>query len=191
MKVAPWIIISVLIILLVLQRECHRCPVCPEAITTTDTCYIAGDTVIRELPAVIPPKPDSVIPQPIPADIDSAAIAKILFSKVYGYAVLVDDSSMYAGFKYMIEQNRLMWFIPEVANRKATTIIHNTSIIESVKPRNKYFAGIGVGGNQTKFGLALSFAMLTKRDNLHALDFDVINREIWFRTYWKITFKRR
>lgn len=190
MKVAPWIIISVLIILLVLQRECHRCPVCPEAITTTDTCYIAGDTVIRELPAVIPPKPDSIIPQPIPADIDSAAIAKIFFSKVYGYAVLVDDSSMYAGFKYMIEQNRLMWFIPEVANRKATTIIHNTSIIESVKPKLKVFAGIGVGRSFNSFGLAPSVALLTERDHLYAIHYDIINSDFYATAYWKIVWKR-
>jgi hypothetical protein len=190
MKTAPWIIIIVLILLLVLQRECHRCPVCPEAITTTDTCYIAGDTVIRELPAVIIPKPDSIIPQPIPTNIDSAAIAKIYFSKVYGYAVLVDDSSMYAGFKYMIEQNRLQWFIPEVANRRATAIIHNTTVIESVKPKNKYFAGIGVGRSFNSFGLAPSVALLTKRDHLYSIHYDILNKDLYATAYWKITWKR-
>jgi len=186
MKSIPWLIIIILGVILFIQIECHRCPKCPEAITTTDTCYIAGDTVIRELPAVIPPKPASIIPQPIPADIDSAAIAKAYFSKVYGYAVLVDDSSMYAGFKYMIEQNRLQWFIPNVVNRKPTAIIHNTSIIESVKQKNKWFAGVGIGGSLNTFDIAPSLALLTSKQNLYTVDYKLFGKEFWIHTYWKI-----
>lgn len=186
MKTAPWIIISVLILLLVLQQECHHCPDVGNTVSKTDTCYIAGDTVIRELPVVIPSKPDSIVPQPIPANIDSAAVAMAFYSKVFGNAILVDDTSMYAGFNYLIEQNRLQWFIPKVANRRPTAIIHNTSIIESVKPRNKFFAGVGIGRSMNEFGLAPSVALLTKKDHLYSVSYDLINKDMYFTMYWKI-----
>jgi hypothetical protein len=189
MKTALWIIIIVLISLLIIQKECHRCPVaepCPEPDTIQTIKIVKGDSVPHELPAVKVPDPDSIKPQPVPAGIDSASVATAYFSKVYGYTVMVDDSSMYVGFKYLIEQNRLKWVIPNVQNRKPTAIIHNTTLIESVKKRNKYFAGVAVGRSFKSFGLAPSVAILTKKDHLYSVHYDVINKDLYFTVYYKI-----
>lgn len=184
MKIAPWIIISVLIGLLFLQRECHRCTECTE-ITKTDTLYIAGDSIPVPYPVITPGKPYPV-PYPVPADVDTALILADFFSKVQDKIILADDSSVFVSIEYLVTQNRLKWIKPFIQNRRATTIINNTTIIESVKPRNKIFAGVGVWRSLTSFGLAPSLALLTKKDHLYSFSYDLINKDAYFTLYWKI-----
>ena len=189
MKTAPWIIISVLIGLLFFQRECHRCPKaepCPEQDTITTITVMPGESMPQEKPKVIIQKYDSIVYKEVPANIDSAAVARAYYAQTYGYTVMVDNSTLYVGFDWMVEQNTLQYTIPKIANRKPTAIIHNTSIIESVKPRNKYFAGIGVGRSLNSFALAPSLALLIKKDHLYSFSYDLLNKDMYFTMYWKI-----
>jgi len=196
MKTKYWlIIVSIMMAIIVMQREFHHCPKpepCPEIDSTSSVTIIPGDSIPHQAPKVEIGKPDSIVPQPIPKKIDSAAVAQAYYSKVYGYNVMVDDSTLYVGFKWMVEQNQLKWTIPNIANRKKTAIIHKTTIIESVKPDDpklKVFVGMGTGGNLNQFDIAPAIALLTRKQHLYTLDYKVFNEEFWIHTYWKLNWK--
>jgi hypothetical protein len=126
-------------------------------------------------PVITPGEPVPV-PYPVPADVDTNDIFAAFFAKVQDKITLADDSSIFVSIEYLITQNRLKWIIPTIQNRRSTTIIHNTSIIESVKPGNKYFVGIGLGRSITSFGLAPSIALLTKKDHLYSFSYDGLTK---------------
>jgi hypothetical protein len=160
MKIAPWIIISVLIGLLFLQMECHRCPELPENNCDSDTLYIPGDPYPKPYPVVAIVYHDSIVYDTVPQKVDTALILKDYFAKIYGHDTIADDSSVFVAVNYMVTQNRLKWLKPAIQNRKPTTIIQNTSIIEKYEPRLKLFAGVGVGRSLTSFGLAASISVV-------------------------------
>lgn len=190
MKTAPWVIVIILLLIIIFQRECHRCPVadpCPEPDTIRTVKIVKGDSIPHELPVVLVPDPDSIKAQPVPAGIDSAAVAAAYFSKVYGYVKMVDDSSLYVGFRYLVEENKLRWVIPKIANRKTTAYYFNTTYVYKNPPKLKLFAGIGVGRSLNSFALAPSLALITKKDHLYSIHYDVINRDVYFSIYWKIS----
>jgi hypothetical protein len=191
MKTAPWIIISVLIILLVLQRECHRCPDVTEPVAKTDTVYIPGDPYPVSYPVYVPVRYDSIVYDTSLREVDSFAIVKDYLAEVYGHAVLIDDSSAFLKINYMVCENRLKYVIPIFQNKRATTIIHNTTVIESVKPKTKIFAGVGVGRSLTSFALAPSLALLSKKDHLYTMSYDVINNDVYVSMYWKLHFRKK
>ena len=178
--------------IIVMQREFHHCPKpepCPEIDSTFSVIVVPGDSIPHTAPKVEISKPDSIVPQPVPKEIDSAAVARAYYAQVFGYTVFVDDSTLYFALNWMVEQNRFKWAIPNYAVRKPTAIIHKTSIIESVKPakiRNKYFVGLGTGGNLNQFDIAPSLAVLTPKNHLYTVDYKIFGKEAWFHTYWKI-----
>lgn len=183
MKQAPWIIIAALLVVIVLMRECQRpCPECPEPVIKTDT--IKGDTVAVPYPVIVPKYITKVVHDTIPIDVDTAAILADYFAKVYGTDTLANDSSVFVSVDWMVMMNQLMWIRPHIMNRRATVVYQ--TVMQMDKPRNRYFAGLGVGRSPNEFGLAPSVALLTKRQNLYTLNYDVLNQDIYFTVYFKL-----
>lgn len=194
-------------LLLFLQRECHRCPE-PTEIVRVDTVYQYDS--IPYIPPPMFPKPGNVINQPIPKGIDSLAVARAYFSKRMGIDTLVNDSLYLLSLSWEVQENKPTFFQPTIVDRKPTTIISHT-ITE--KPRNKVFVGIGVGGSPNRgklysirpddasgigvdgspnsFGLAPSAALYTKRENLYTASYDVINKDFYVTFFYKIKLKKK
>ena len=186
MKSIPYIIIIALMLLLFLQRECHRCPDCPPEIVRVDTVYQYDS--IPYTPPAMTPKPGTVIEQPIPEGIDSLAVARAYFSKRMGIDTLVNDSLYLLSLSWEVQENKPIFYQPTIIDRKPTTIISHT--ITEPK-RNKVFAGMTVGGNPEQFGLGASIALMTKKEHLYSVSYDVINKDFGVTFYYKIRLKKQ
>jgi len=192
LKTAPWIIIIVLIVLLVLQRECKRCPEvvpCPEI----DTTYLT-DTVTYLDTVYIPKhfiKYDTIEKTIfIPTDIDSMAIVKAYFDTYYVIDTIINDTNVFLVIRDKIGQN-------EIQERAILDLIifpHNKFItkteIEPYKPKNKVFLGVGIGRSLDEFGLSANVMLLNKKDNAYQLSYDVLNQDIYFTMFWKLKFRK-
>jgi len=171
-----WMIIAFLLLALILVRECNRSERfvgVNRTIYRTDT--IKGDSILVPYPVVQIVKEDSIIYRIIPAQIDSAEVAS------------VDDTNIYITFDAMVSENRLRYILPHVQIRRPQVINYYTTVIHEEQPRTKVFAGAGIGRSVSSFGLAPSVALLTKREHLYSLHYDVINRDVYF-SVWDVYF---
>ena len=185
LKIVPYIIIIILMLLLFLQRECHRCPE-PTEIVRVDTVY-RYDSIPYTAPPMTP-KPGTVIEQPIPAGIDSLAVARAYFSRRMGIDTLVNDSLYMLSLRWEVQENKPTLFQPTIINRQPTTIISHTPV---EKAKNKVFVGFTVNRLPSDYGLSASLALLTKRENLYTVSYDLRNKDVQAGIYWKIKFKKK
>lgn len=184
LKIVPYVIIILLMLLLFLQRECHRCPE-PTEIVRVDTVY-RYDTIPYTPPPMIP-KPGIVMPQVPPAMVDSLAVVMAYFAVRQGTDTLVNDDKYLISMRWAVTQNKPTFFQPTIVNRLPTTIISHTIS----KPTNKVFLGVGVGGSQNAFGIAPSVALYTKRENLYTASYDVINKDFYVTFFYKIKLRKK
>ena len=184
LKTVPYIIIILLMLVIFFQRECHRC---------ADANYPKSDTVfvydsIPYTPPSMTPNAGIVIEQPIPAGIDSLAVARAYYAQRIGIDTLVNDSLYLLSLSWQVQENKPTFYQPTIVNRRPTVVISNT-IIEPA--RNKYFIGFGVGRSPEQFGLAGSVALVTKKDNLYTMSYDVINKDFYVTFYYKIKLRKK
>ena len=179
-----WLIIIALMVVVFLQRECHRCSVCPEP-PKSDTLYVY-DTIPVTLPPITP-KPGKVEHKPLPAVIDTAAVIRAYFARHYGEDTLIDSRDLFLSLRWEVQENRPTLFQPTIINRKPTTVIS----YHYEQPKTKVFAGIHIGGNAQQFGIGPEMALLTKRDNLYTINYDIVNKTAEGGILWKIRFKKR
>ena len=185
LKIVPYVIIIILMLLLFLQQECHRCPE-PTEIVRVDTVY-KYDSIPYTPPPMFP-KPGNVINQPIPKGIDSLAVAMAYFAVRNGNDTIVNDDRYLISMRWAVTENKPTFFQPTIVNKQPTTIISHT-LIE--KPRNKVFVGVGVGGSPNSFGIAPSLALFTKRENLYTASYDVLNKDFYITFYYKIKLRKK
>lgn len=139
-RILPWIIISLLVSTMFIYRECSR-PVkidyLPgDTITKTDT--IKGDSIPVPYPVVEIKKEDSIAYVEVPAQIDSAAIAKDYFAKRFYSPVIIDDSLLYVRIEAMVSENRLKWVVPYRQIRRPQIVNHYTTY-QYLPAQNKRF----------------------------------------------------
>ncbi len=188
MKTAPWIIIIVLILVLVIQRECHRCPDCPEPEASTHTTIVPGDSVPVPKPVVII-KPGKVVYDTMWQyyPVDTAAILADYHAHRFGNDTAVNDSSVMVSLAWHVHRNRLQSVQAFVQNRRAVEIHHHTTIIREIEqPHGRVFAGLGFGRSPEQFGLAPGLGYLSKRQNFYTLNYDVLNKDIYFSMYFPL-----
>lgn len=184
LKIVPYIIIIILMLLLFLQRECHRCPE-PTEIIRVDTVYRYDS--IPYTPPPMTPKPGTVVEQPIPAGIDSLAIARAYFARRFGVDTLVNDSLYLLSLRWEVTENTPVFYQPTIVNRQPTIISHTVT----ENPRAKLFAGFDIGytlPNQHISSFA-SLGLLTKRENYYQVMFDPIDKTVLVGAKWKIKLK--
>lgn len=188
MKQAPWIIISVLLAIVLIQQCNKPEPPTPEVkeIVIHDTIIIPGDSVPVPYPVVKIRDQWHIIYDTIIREVDTAAILADYFAHRYGIDTLANDTNTFVSIRWYVHQNRLINVWPYIMNRKPSTIIYQTTIQEIEKPKNRYFAGIGLGRSPDEFGLTGSVALLNKKNNLYSLSYDVLHKDIYFTLYWRI-----
>jgi len=183
MKHTPWIIIVILILALVLQRECIR----PDTVHTyTKDTITIRDTVLKAYPVIFVDTNfitiyDSTI---IIQHVDTSEIIRDYLAHRHGLETLVDDSNTFVSIEYHVHRNRLISVKPYIINRKPTSII--TTFLPEPVSYNKYFAGIAIGRSPTSFGIGASLALLNKKDHLYNLSYDFINKDVYFTLYFNI-----
>lgn len=182
------LIIIILVALLILQRECQRCP---EATATHTTDTIPGDVV----PILVPI--DRPIPEFVFIDtgswnyfkIDTMAIIRDYFAKATYFDVLKDDSSAYIAVYDTVHMNRLQGRSLLFANRRATAINHYTTIHQPDE-RLKLYAGAMFAFSkeqQPEFGPAL--ILMTPKGYGYSYAYGINHNIHTFSLVWKIKLK--
>jgi len=193
LKKYPWQIIScILLLIVILQRQCT--PV-PDPVIITET----RDSIITQ--KVIVEKEGKVIYKPLPYAVKDTVHDTIFrthedtvkamqdYQLTRSYKLpLFDDSTGKIDVFATVHQNSIQsWYYKgQVINMHTTNDRHH--YVKEL-PRTKVYLGLGVGGWVDKVGLAPSAAVNTKKDHLYTGSFDVINKTAWVHTYWKLKFK--
>ena len=186
-KYIQWILISVLFILLIQQRECHKCPDVNSTITIHDT--IPGDVVVK----------DSIINQTYPIytivpridtffKLDSQKcwqLAMNFYSKRIYQDTLKNDSSALIVLKDTVYQNKLHERMLFFKNNRPTLI--NTTIIPN---KNKLYIGPTIGRNLKEITIGGSIMYITKKDHAYSYTYDILNKDHYVSIYFKIKFKK-
>lgn len=193
MKSVPWIIISVLIALLFLQRECTHCPECPECpeVDTSSTVRIdsIGYPVIAYRPmADLKWNFTFDFTKPMTRS-DSAAAVQDYLLKYYLRDTLIFDTNAIMILEDSINMNRVIWRKPTFTLFPRT--VTNTQIVtKQADPLRKMFVGVGIGRSKNQFGLSPTLMYLSKKDHAYSLSYDILNHDIYFTMYYKINFNR-
>jgi hypothetical protein len=191
------VIIIGLVVIILFQKSCNKCPATIVS-TKTDTIWrqSPADIIIDSIPypveVRVSGKPyaitirDTIFVKAPPASFDTAEIAADYFKQRMYLDTLRKDSS-YVVVDETVYQNKL--FERTLAFHLAYPEIRSTSII---MPKNKVFAGIDLGGSNLPWiNGGISFALLTKSDNLYSIRGGFTTQGSWYAggsLYWKIHF---
>jgi hypothetical protein len=198
MKTLAWmlkhsrdIIIVILAVILILQRECAPKPKpCPEyhdstSVTVThDTVTVAGKTVYYPVPYEVHTIDTFFATKPA----DTAFILRD-YVELRKYNIPIIDTNGKINLFASVQFNRIIQY-SHIGEFYPKTVYVYKEHTETVQPRNKVYAGIGVGGWIDKFGAEASFGLNTKKDHLYTISYDPINTYARLNLYWKIKLKR-
>jgi hypothetical protein len=198
-NISPYVlIIAILIIALILTKECRRCPQCPEPtvtiITETDTIR---DTV-RIVSNVYIPVPGETIYIDPPEDVDCALMSIDYYAERRYTDTLKNDTSALIIVKDVVSQNILAQRQWEFINQRPTIINTTTNIIsyDTCKQCKQFNLGFGgfisarpenVSKGRTGFiGFGPSILLTTNKKSSYGVSYDVINNIGEFSLYWNI-----
>lgn len=184
-----YVIILILVATIFLQRECQRCPELT-TITTTDT--IPGDSIpyVVEIPKPIPFWIDTGSWHYLTQQIDTMAILKDYFSRVYYLDTLMDDSSAFIAILDTITQNRIHGRKLYFANRKPTSIINTTTILPADEKSKLYVGGMVAMNPGDKFDIGPSVMLITPRGG-YSYAYGVNEKSHTLTVVWKIKLQRK
>lgn len=198
-NVSPYIIvILVMVIALILTKQCHRCPVCPEPtvqiITETDTVY---DT-IEIVKTIYKPLPKDTVYIEIPSDVDTTEILKDYYAKKYYNNIYMDDTSAYIAIEDTIFKNELYTSKLTFVNRRPTAINSTTYITQydTCKPCKSFNMGFGgfVGFSKPYFISGGSIMLTTNKKDSYTVSVGYMFNEsvtykpnlVQFTMYWNM-----
>lgn len=188
-RTIPHYVIIILIGIIFLQRECHRCPEV-QTITTTDT--IPGDSVpyAVEVPKPIPYWIDTGSWHYQTQQIDTMAILRDYFARVYYLDTIMDDSSAFIAILDTITQNRIHGRKLYFANRKPTSIINTTTVLPTNEKSKLYVGGMVAMNPGDKFDIGPSMMLITPRGG-YSYAYGVNENSHTFTVVWKIKLQRK
>lgn len=183
-----YVIIIILIGIIFLQRECHRCP---EVTASYRVDTVPGDVV----PSVIElSRPD---PYFIFVDtgrrmfVDTAAILRDYFARVVYLDTLKDDSTAFIAILDTVTQNRLMGRHLLYANRKPTSIIHTTTIQPADPERLKLYAGAMFALTPERSDLGPALIMMTPRGAGYSYAYGINEKTHTLSIVWRISLRSK
>lgn len=189
-NVSPYIIvILVMVIALILTKQCHRCPVYPKStvqiITETDTVYDTTEIV----KTIYKPLPKDTLYIEISSAVDTTEILKDYYAKKYYNNIYMDDTSAYIATIDTIFKNELYSSELVFINRRPTAINHNTIITyDTCKPCKHWNIGVGalIGGYTDKFGAGPSIIVSTNKKMSYTASYDFIQNIGYFGIYFNV-----
>lgn len=193
MKNAPWLIILILIGIIIIQRSCSDGDCNDYEITDTVIIIEPGDTIVLEKEIPVPEPvyvklpPDTILQY---LKIDTAEILSDYYKKRFYQDTLKNDTDAFIRHDFSVFRNRLTNSKLFFQNKRKKLVIKQTlSPVESRKI--KFYGGLSVGRKYNEFGMGLSLALCTRNDQLYALTYDVINKDVYFTIFWKIKFENK
>lgn len=198
-NVSPYIIvILVMVIALILTKQCHRCPICSEPtvqiITETDTVY---DT-IEIVKTIYKTLPKDIVYIEIPSAVDTTEILKDYYAKKYYNNIYMDDTSAYIAIEDTVFKNELYTSKLTFVNRRPTVINSTTYITQydTCKPCKSFNMGFGgfVGFSGQDFISGGSIMLTTNKKSSYAVSVGYMFNEsvtykpnlVQFTMYWNI-----
>lgn len=187
MKVAPYIVIIILVIFAAFQRErianLKNDQVSDTAYvnnTIYDTVY---DTVVIIKDNYIPRIDSVVVRDSVFRDVDTLAILSSYYELKFINDTILHDTSGIIIINDIITENSIKErsFIIELYPRYIT----KTKFITE-KPKFELHGGIGVGRSIEQFGLSANILLRTRNANIYTISYDVINKDIYLTYYFKI-----
>lgn len=187
-KFASLVLCGILIVLLILQRECSPKP---QVISeyTVDTVRITADTVFKQGEIIYKPLPymvyDTVRDTIFKTHADTLAAVKD-YQLTRNYILpLFDDTTGKIDVYATVQLNKIQsWTYKGKVVNKHTT--HDRHHYVKELPRTKFYVGIGAGGWTDHFGIAPGIAVNTKKQNLYTADFDLVSKTVWVHSYWQL-----
>ena len=152
------LVVFIIITGLFIYRDFIRSPKPNDTVIITDT--IPGDTVFRQITVHVP-KPvyiDTGSTLWKFRDIDTAAILKNYFSKVFYSDTILDINSFEAVIQDSLTQNRIAWRSVQFKNLKPTQINH----YYPVNTGQGFYPGIGFGTSPEGLRIGLGAIYKTK-----------------------------
>lgn len=198
-RILPYVIIAIMAVIIVIMQNCqdrHKIPDCPPVTTTTTTVTIKGDSIPVPYPVYIVTKKDSVVYRDVPAKVDTLGILIDYYAEHYGTDTIVDNKDFLISIKWITFMNKLKKVTPYIKKKEqtlstTTTTTPGVAEINYGSPRLKVFIGMAVGKEfgQNKLKLKASAALLTKKDFLYAIHYDVLYKEFDATIYYKLRFR--
>ena len=184
-------LVLVLVLMLIIQRECHHCPACPEVPKPQTTVQIKVDTLYY--PWVVP------VPQIEFRDtgswhqafqpIDTAAIVREFLTKNVYHRTLVNDTNALIILTDTVFQNKLCEGYIQAQFYPYTRIITQTTTIMP-PARRKLFIGTEITLYPIDYSFAPSLLYQSKKDHAYSVSFNPFTQNIRFSTWWKIQLRR-
>ncbi|MFA6261094.1 MAG: hypothetical protein WC760_06480 [Bacteroidia bacterium] len=188
MKYAGWIIALGLVIVLLIQRACSPILPDPKFITTTVLVY---DTQWHQVEIPLPkPISESIrLPELNSGSIDSFSLPDSILIKehytVRYYQQEYSDSNITLTLKDSVYTNKLTWQGFDYRLLRPTTVI-NTTIVEPVEVRNRWYVGIGLTDGVTGGSPSVGPEFLLSRDRYAYRIGYHSNNSIQASIYWRI-----
>jgi len=185
MKIAPYIVIIILMISLFVQREyfCNEDCDCVSVDTTIiDTNIIVYELNIDQYTPEIESYYNIVYDTNIYTIYNKDSIIKEYYSSINLNDKIVNRYGTFF-INDVISQNRIL-------HRSFRAVLNSQIITKkefvTEKRGSHFYAGLSVGGSSNKFSLGGSILVLTKRGNAYGASYDIINKNIMVTYYYKI-----
>jgi hypothetical protein len=184
-----YVIIIILIGIIFLQRECHRCP---EVQTSYRVDTIPGD-IIPSIIELSRPEPYFIfVDTGQQMFVDTASILRDYFARVVYLDTLKDDSSAFIAIRDTVTENRLRGRQLYFANRKPTAIIHTTTVQPSETERMKLYAGAMLALTpEDKSDIGPVIMMMTPKGAGYSYAYGVNEKSHTLTVVWKIKLRRK
>ena len=170
-------------------RECST--PCPD-ITENDTVvkYIDRvDTIILNkttyIPKIVYQKVDSIVW--VHYQVDTLQILEDYFLVNYYQDTIMNDTNGLIYISDSVTRNRIVSRFPSI---KLYPHFITETITTKEPLKNKVFIGLGVGRSAAEFGVSGNIGLMTKKDNLYTVSYDMINKDIYLSLYWKLKLKK-
>ncbi|MCX6272203.1 MAG: hypothetical protein NTU44_13485 [Bacteroidetes bacterium] len=184
MKTLPWVIITLLLLVILYLRECSPKAECPPPRVDT----IPGDTIIQD---TIIYKPhlvyrDTGSCQLLTQKIDTAAILAAYLAVNCYRDTLKNDTSALVVIENEVSMNELLRTRMEFLNRREKVIFPILPV--SDKPKRRLYAGFIVGEKKGDCKIGPTIGFQTTKGNLLALSID-FRLQIGVLSYYILIFK--
>lgn len=178
LKSIPYLFIVVLLGYIVFLQQCTEpCKdvYITDTITYQDTVYVPKWNTLKVTDTIYL---DSIIKQIIIKEkLDTVYIIRDYFTPHFYKDTILNDSNGLIVVSDTIYQNK-------IKSRYNSIKLYP----QRIKPPllTRYFIGGGINGGRDRLGLSAGVGMLTKKDYLYQINYDMINKEVSFNIYIKL-----